>query len=136
MCEVVSPEPSTQTGLLLQILGALGTDEDGGRTAVTANAAVQLGERVGDHRATEHVVDRDRVPVVGVGVVGRVEPGGHGDFGQLFDGGAVRVHVPARGHGVLGDQGVAVGRLPLQRPARAPVDAGPAQPLSQIRRVP
>ena len=71
MCEVVSPVPSTHTGLLRRSFARSCADQHDRRAAVAADAAVQLGEWVGDHRPAEHVIDRDRVAVVRLGIVRR-----------------------------------------------------------------
>ena len=68
-------------------------------------------------RAALHVVDRDRVAVVRLGVERRVVPGRHRDLGELLDRRAELVHVAARRHRVLRDQRVAERRVELHRPA-------------------
>ena len=114
--------------LLRQVAGALLGGEHDRAAAVAADAAVQLGERVGDHPRALHVVDRDRVAVVGLGIVRRVAARRHRDLGELLDRGAELVHVAAGGHRVLRDQRVPERRVELHRAAAAEreVRAAPA----------
>ena len=63
VCETCSPAPSTHTGGFGSRPTRSSAASTTARAAVGAEAAVQLGERVGDHRAAEHVVDGDRLAV-------------------------------------------------------------------------
>ena len=118
------------------VAGPLLVGEDDGPAAVGADAAVQLGEGVGDHPRGLDVLDGDGVAVVGVGVEAGVVAGRHGDLGQLLDGGAELVHVAPGRHGVLGDEGVAEGGVELDR-ARLPKKrlARPRPALKSAREV-
>ena len=49
VCDVASPVPSTHTGFLREVAGPLLGREHDRAAAVAADAAVQLGERVGHH---------------------------------------------------------------------------------------
>ena len=82
--------------------------------------------------AIDDVVDRDRVPVVGVGVEAGVVAGGHGHLGQLLDGRAELVHVAPRHHGVVRPDGVAERRGELDRAPGAEGEVGHAQLLLQV----
>ena len=70
-------------------------------------------------RRALHVVDRDRVAVVRVGVERRVVARRHRDLGELLDRRAELVHVAAGRHRVLRDQRVPERRVELHRAARA-----------------
>ena len=71
-----------------------------------------------------HVVDRDRVAVVRLGVERRVVAGRHRDLGELLDRRAELVHVPARRHRVLRDQRVPERHVELHRAAGAEAEVG------------
>ena len=79
-----------------------------------------------------HVFDGDRIAVVRLGIVRRVAAGRHRDLGELLDGGAELVHVPARGHRVLRDQRVPERRVELHRAAPAEREVGAAAAGLQV----
>lgn len=107
-------------------------DEQDRAAAVGADAAVQFGERIGDHRAVEDLVDGDRIAVHGVRVGRRVGARLDGHLGQLLQSRAVLVHMAAGGHGVFGDQGVPVGGLELERAAGAEGEVGGTAPGLEV----
>ena len=118
VCDVASPVPSTHTGGLAQVAA---------RSSVVSTTAPPPSERMQQcsfvsgsaiMRAAVHVVDGDRVAVVRLGIERRVVAGRHRDLGELLDRRAELVHVPAGGHGVLGDERVPERRVELHRAAR------------------
>ncbi len=86
-------------GLLRQVLGPLGGDDDERDRAVALLAAVEQVQRVDDHPRGLVVLDRDRLAVEERVRVGRrVSPVGDRDRAEVGRGGAVLVHVAARLH--------------------------------------
>src|SRR5690606_5850799 len=123
-------------GLLLRAAGDIGGGDDEGAAAVADHAAFEQVEGVGDDAGFEHIVDGDLVDADelevghgfdGLGIAHGVLAGGDGDLGELFHGGAVLVHVAVLDHGVVGDEGAAVGHLHVHLPvggAKAAAAAG------------
>ena len=104
---------------LRQITGPFLGGEDDCAATITADAAVQLRQRIGHHPRALHVVDGDRVLVVRLGVQRRVVPRRHRDLGELLDRRAELVHVALRRHRVLRDERVPERHVELDGPARA-----------------
>ena len=77
-------------------LGDLGRGHHHRSPAVGDHTAVEPVERIGHERRREHVLHRDGVGQVGVGVVLRVLGRRHLDPRQLLGSGPELVHVPAR----------------------------------------
>ncbi|MDT4788875.1 hypothetical protein FQZ97_212620 [compost metagenome] len=95
----------------VQLRGDFRPRHDQRAAAVGHHAAVQLVQRVRDHRRVEHVFHGHHVAQHRVRVIARVVRGGHLDPGQLLGRGAVLVHMAHGHHGVRVDGQRVVGGL-------------------------
>ena len=116
--------------LLRKILRTVGGGEDQRAAAIRHQAALQQAERVGDHLAVQHVVDRDRVLEGRARILARPFALHHGNHRHLLVRDAVGLHVAQHGdgkergrtHRAEGRFELAIQRLRLGRARRA-VDA-------------
>ena len=111
--------------LFLDVARDLGRDKDGRSATIGDHAAFKQVQRVGDDARLEHVFDGDLVDLDelqvghrldGLGVAHRVLARRHRDLSELLGCGAVLVHVTMGDHGVVADQGAAVGRFHVLLP--------------------
>ena len=98
---MVLPHAEDHHRRLGEVPGTLQARHQHGAAAVGLQRAVQQVQRVDDHARLLVVLDGDGLLHSGVGVQGRVPPGGDGDLRQVLAAGAELVHV------ALGRQGVA-----------------------------
>ena len=86
---------------LLQFLDPFFAGEDRRRRAVAHHANVQPRQRPGDHRRVAHVLDRDALALLSVGIVERVDVILDAHVRHLLDGGAELFHVARDHHRVI-----------------------------------
>ena len=103
-------------GLVGEVLGAFGGDEDQRAAAVRDQAALEQVERIGDQPRVEHVLHGDRIPVRRARIHPRPLALRHRHHRQLFVGHAVLLHVAQHADGEhRGGAHRAVGHLELRR---------------------
>src|SRR2546425_4443959 len=104
---LTGPKPKSRR--LLQITGTLLCCHQHSSAAITHDATVEQVQRVSNHARIEHILHRNWLTIHRQRVESRVPPGDDSNFGELFGGRAVLVHMPSRCHSIRSHKRIAIG---------------------------